>query len=95
MLDDAVLRRGPRIESSDTVVRFLVIPPERTELVRLKLARSPLLRARMEEDNWHILKADHLRRIHARDEADLESLEPLLGLDPEIEKQGEQLALFG
>ena len=95
MLDEAVLRRGPRIESSETLVRFLVIPPERTELVRLKLARSPLLRARMQEDNWHILKADHLRRIHARDQADLESLGPMLGLDPEIEKQGEQLALFG
>ena len=95
MLDEPVLRRGPRIESSETLVRFLVIPPERTELVRLKLARSPLLRARMEEDNWHILKADHLRRLHARDEADLESLGPMLGLDPEIEKQGEQLALFG
>ncbi len=95
MLDEAVLRRGPRIESSETLVRFLVIPPERTELVRLKLARSPLLRARMQEDNWHILKADHLRRIHARDQADLEGLGPMLGLDPEIEKQGEQLALFG
>jgi len=95
MLDEAVLRRGTRIESSETLVRFLVIPPERTELVRLKLARSPLLRARMQEDNWHILKADHLRRIHARDQADLESLGPMLGLDPEIEKQGEQLALFG
>jgi hypothetical protein len=94
MLDEPVLRRGPRIESSETLVRFLVIPPERAQLVRLKLARSPLLRARMEEDNWHILKADHLRRLHAREEADLESLGPMLGLDPEIEKQGEQLALF-
>jgi hypothetical protein len=49
----------------------------------------------MEEDNWHILKSDHLRSLYAREEADLEELGPLLGLDPEIEKQGEQLALFG
>jgi hypothetical protein len=95
MLDEAVLRRGPRIASSDNLVRFLVVPPERTELVRLKIARSPLLRERMEEDNWHILKSDHVRRLWAREDATLESLEPMLGLDPEIERQGEQLAFFG
>ena len=95
MLDEAVLRRGPRIESSDTVIRFLVIPGERTELVRLKLARSPLLRARIRDDNWHILKAENVRRLFAHEIADLNSLGPLLGLDPEIEEQGEQLALFG
>jgi len=94
MLTEPVLRRGMRIPASDTLVRFLVVPPERTELVRLKLARSPLLRRRMEEDNWHILKSDHLRSLYAREVADLEDLGPLLGLDPEIEKQGEQLALF-
>ncbi|MBA3796163.1 MAG: hypothetical protein H0X20_02900 [Chloroflexi bacterium] len=95
MLAEPVLRRGAGIPAADTMVRFLVVPPERTELVRLKLARSPLLRRRMEEDNWHILKSDHLRSLYAREEADLEELGPLLGLDPEIEKQGEQLALFG
>ncbi|MEA2621202.1 MAG: hypothetical protein QOH61_112 [Chloroflexota bacterium] len=95
MLDEPVLRRGPRIASTDNLVRFLVVPPERTELVRLKIARSPLLRERMEEDNWHILKSDHVRSLWARDDASLESLEPMLGLDPEIEQQGEQLALFG
>jgi len=95
MLAEPVLRRGASIPAADTLVRFLVVPPERTELVRLKLARSALLRRRMEEDNWHILKSDHLRSLYAREEADLEELGPLLGLDPEIEKQGEQLALFG
>ena len=44
MVTDALLRRGPRIPSDETIVRFLVIPPERVELLRLKLARSPLLR---------------------------------------------------
>ncbi len=78
--------------SRPTLVRFLVVPPERTELLRLKLARSPLLRERMEDDNWHILKSDHVRRLWAREEASLEDLEPMLGLDPEIERQAEQLA---
>ncbi|CAN5840949.1 hypothetical protein BH24CHL6_BH24CHL6_07950 [soil metagenome] len=90
----ALLQRGPRIAVDDTVVRFLVIPPERAELLRLKLARSPLLRAAVENDNWHILKSDHLRRLHLADEASLEMLAPLLGLDPEVERQAEQLGLF-
>jgi hypothetical protein len=95
MVTDALLRRGPRIPSGETIVRFLVIPPERVELVRLKLARSPLLRRALDEQNWHILKTDQLRRLHARDEAGLDQLAPVLGLDPEIEREAEQLPLFG
>ncbi len=95
MLSEPVLRRGRRIPSTPDLIRFIVIPPERTELVRLKLERSPILRTAMEEGNWHILKSDHLRRLHARETADLADLQPLLGLDPEIEHQGKQLALFG
>jgi hypothetical protein len=95
MLDEAVVRRGGRIPTTDTLVRFLVIPPERTELVRLKLSRSPVLRARFEEDNWHVVKSDHLVRLLARADASLDDLGPLLGLDPAIERAGSQLALFG
>jgi hypothetical protein len=95
MITDALLRRGPRIPADETIVRFLVIPPERVDLVRLKMARSALLRKAMEEQNCHILKADHLRRLHAREDADLEFLGPVLGLDPEIEREAEQLPLFG
>jgi len=94
MVDEPMIRRGPRIPSVETLVRFLVIPQERTELVRLKLARSPLLRRRMRDDNWHILKSSHLRRLYARESADLDALGPLLGLDPEIERKAEQLPLF-
>jgi hypothetical protein len=95
MLTDALLRRGSRIPPDDKVVRFLVVPSERTELVRFKLARSPLLHKALDEQNWHILKSDHLRRLAAREEAGLDQLAPMLGLDPEIERQAEQLALFG
>jgi hypothetical protein len=94
IVTEALLRRGPRIPPDETIVRFLVLPPERAELLRLKLARSPLLRAAIENDNWHILKSDHLRRLHLADEASLELLEPLLGLDPAVERQAEQLGLF-
>ena len=94
MLGEPLLRRHARIPSDERIVRFLVIAPERTELVRYKLARSPLLRAALDDGPWHILKSDHLRRFLERDELDLDALEPLLGLDPLVERSGDQLPLF-
>jgi hypothetical protein len=94
MLGEPVLQRGPRIPTSDSVVRFLVIPRERVDLVRFKLDRSPILRARMEQDNWHVLRADHVRLLYDQEEVSLDDLSPLLGLDPELDRHGEQLALF-
>jgi hypothetical protein len=94
MLGEPVLRRHAHIPSDERIVRFLVIAPERTELVRYKLARSPLLRAALDDGPWHILKSDHLRRFLERDELDLDALEPLLGLDPLVERSGDQLPLF-
>ena len=61
MLAEPILRRHGRIPQDERLVRFLVVPPERTELVRHKIERSPLLRAALEEGNWHILKWNHLR----------------------------------
>ena len=79
------------------MVRFLVIPPERTELVRFKLDRSALLRKAFVDGNWHILKWNHLLTYAARGgpEPSLADLEPYLGLDPVAETVGEQLPLFG
>ena len=95
MLGEPLLRKHAKIAPDDRIVRFLVIPPERTELVRYKLARSPLLRAALDEGSWHILKSDHLRRFLGADVPDLADLEPLLGLDPAIERSSEQLPMFG
>ena len=69
--------------------------PSGSSSLRLKLDRSPLLRRALDDQNWHILKSDHLRRLHGREEAHLDQLAPLLGLDPEIEREAEQLPLFG
>jgi hypothetical protein len=93
-LDEAVLRRGPRIETTDSLVRFIVVADERVPLLRLRLARSPVLRARLEQDNWHILKWSHVRRLHAARQVSLAALGPLLGLDPEVERGGDQMAMF-
>jgi hypothetical protein len=95
MLAEPVLRRHARIPSQDNLVRFLVIAPERTELVRYKLERSPLLRQAVDAGNWHIIKANHLRTWAAHEELSVAELEPYIGIDPLIERSGEQMPLFG
>ena len=57
--------------------------------------RSPWLREEMERQNWHVLKWQHLDTLAAREGARMEWLEPVLGLDPLIERGGEQLTMFG
>ena len=95
MLGEPVLKRGTRIETAENQVRFLVLPSERTDLVKLKLERSPWLRDELKRQNWHFLKWKHLRALIDRGVADLASLEPMLGLDPLVERGGEQLTIFG
>jgi hypothetical protein len=93
-LEEPVLVRGPSIDTTESLVRFLVIPDERTELVRLRIARSPVLERHLRADNWHILKWSHVRRLHASGRTDLAALSPLVGLDPAIEQGEDQMAMF-
>lgn len=95
MLAEPILRRHARIPGDDGTVRFLVVAPERTELIRHKLERSPLLRAALVEGNWHLLKWSHLRTFAGAEAPMLDGLEPFLGLDPIVERGGEQLPMFG
>ncbi len=95
MLGDTVLRRHARMPPDERVVRFVVILPERADLVRHKLERSPILRRELDTAGWHLLKADHLREWATRESVSLADLEPMLGIDPAIERTGDQLALFG
>ena len=95
MLGEPILRRGMRIDPADDQVRLLLIPAERTELLRRKMARSPWLRGELARQNWHVLKWQHLDTLASREAIRLEWLEPLLGLDPLIERGGEQLTMFG
>ena len=95
MLGDTVTRRHARMPPDERIVRFLVVLPERAELVRHKLERSPLLRADLEAGDWHIVKANHLRDWASHEEVALADMEGILGLDPAIERTGDQLALFG
>jgi hypothetical protein len=94
MLGETLLRRHARIPADDSLIRFLVVAPERTELIRHKLERSPLLREAVERDNWHIIKWNHLTAFLGRETPTLGDLEPYLGLDPVVERSGEQMPLF-
>ncbi len=94
MLGDLLLRRHARIPQEDGIVRFLVLAPERRELLRHKLEAAPLLRGAFEAGNWHVLLWPHLRAWLEREPLDLAALEPYLGLDPLVERQAEQLGLF-
>ncbi len=87
--------RDRQIEPTDQQARFCVFPAERTELLRLKLDRSPWLRAEVERQNWHFLKWQHLEALAAGTARASNRLEPVLGLDPLIERGGEQLTMFG
>ena len=95
MLGDPILVRHARFPVDERVVRILVIPPERAELVKFKLGRSAVLRIAVKERNWHFLKWNHLAAFAARPEPSLDDLEPYVGLDAPADTQGEQLALFG
>ena len=95
MVGETVLRRYARVPVEERLVRIMVVLPERAELVRHKLERSPLLRSGLEEGGWHLVKANHLRDWAERESVSLADLEALLGLDPTVERTGDQLPLFG
>ena len=92
-VDEPIVERVADLR--DRVGRFLVVAPERAELVRYKLARSPLLRTALESGNWHFVKWNQLGSFLGRDPLRLDDLEPYLGLDPAVERAADQLALFG
>ena len=93
MLGEPVLRRGRGILPDERIIRFLVLAPERVDLLRGKLERSPVLRAAMDRFNWHILRTDALRHFADRPELRLGDLEPYVGLDPAADRH-DQLPLF-
>jgi hypothetical protein len=94
MLGETLLRRHAQIPPDDALIRFLVVAPERADLVRYKLDRSPLLRAALDAGTWHVVRSDQLRAFLARDPLDLADLEPYLGLHPTAERRAEQMPLF-
>ena len=70
-------------------------PPSAESCSRSSSSARPWLQAEIERQNWHVLKWQHLDTLSARAGARIEWLEPVLGLDPLIERGGEQLTMFG
>jgi hypothetical protein len=91
MLSEPVLRRHARIPADERTVRFLVVVPERTELIRHKLERSPVLRCAGRRRLAHLKSTTC---AFAASRMDRSRSQAFLGLDPLVERSGEQLPLF-
>ncbi|MEO5918416.1 MAG: hypothetical protein ABIQ17_02535, partial [Candidatus Limnocylindrales bacterium] len=94
MLGEVLLRRHSRIAADGRLVRFLAVAPERADLIRHKLEASPILSTAIEADNWHIVLWPHLISWLTSEPLDLAGLERYLGLEPAVERRGQQLGLF-
>ena len=95
MLGEPVLRRGRRIPADERIVRFVVLAPERVELVRREaraIGRAPGGVA--EAGNWHILRTDALRRFAALPSPSLGDLRAVPRPRPGGGSAGHQLPLF-
>ena len=91
-LHRSVVALGEAIPDDDRVFRFVAIADERRPLVELKLRRSPAIADLVRRRGWRFVKWEPLRRWATRPEVALEGLEAVLGLDPEVEQMGQQLA---
>ncbi|TMG52625.1 MAG: hypothetical protein E6H91_01450 [Chloroflexi bacterium] len=83
---------GEAIPDEDRVFRFLAIADERRPLAEFKLRRSPALADLVRRRGWRFVKWAPLRRWATKPDVALDLLEPVLGLSPEVEQMGHQLA---
>ena len=60
--------------------------------VEFKLRRSPAIADLVRRRGWRFVKWEPLRRWATRPEAALDGLEAVLGLSPDVEQMGQQLA---
>jgi hypothetical protein len=73
---------------------YMVIPGGRAALVSYKLAHNPLWQRIVDEENWRFIKYRHVRQLVAQPDVDQYTLQTIVGLDPIVEKEQAQLALF-
>ena len=97
MLGEPLLRRHARIPPDESLVRFLVIAPERTELVRYKLERSPLLRAALDDGRLahHQVRTTCARFLAARAARPGRPRAATRARPGRSSARGEQMPLFG
>jgi hypothetical protein len=91
-LHRSVVTLGEAVPDEDHVFRFLAIADERRPLAEFKLRRAPGIADLVRRRGWRFVKWGPLRGWATRPDVALDLLEPVLGLSPEVEQMGQQLA---
>jgi hypothetical protein len=91
-LHQVLVTLGESIPDTERVFRFLVVPEERRDLIRLKFQRAPTLAGVAQARAWRLVKYAPLRAFAMQEQVDLNGLEPIIGLEPPVEQGGHQMA---
>jgi hypothetical protein len=91
-LHRSVIALGEAVPDEDRVFRFLAIADERRGLAEFKLRRAAATAEVVRRRGWRFVKWGPLRSWATRPDVALDLLEPVLGLSPEVEQTGQQLA---
>jgi hypothetical protein len=90
-LHPTLVTLGEAIPDAERLFRFLVVPEERRDLIRLKFQRAPVLAGVAQQRGWRLVKYAPLRAFALQEQVDLNGLEPILGLEPVVEQASHQL----
>jgi len=91
-LHRSVMALGEAVPDEDRVFRFFAIADERRALAEFKLRRAAGTADVVRRRGWRFVKWGPLRSWATRPDVALDLLEPVLGLSPEVEQTGQQLA---
>ena len=91
-LHRSVMALGEAVPDEDRVFRFFAIADERRGLAEFKLRRAAGIADVVRRRGWRFVKWGPLRSWATRPDVALDLLEPVLGLSPEVEQTGQQLA---
>jgi hypothetical protein len=91
-LHRSVVALGEAVPDEDRVFRFFAIADERRALAEFKLRRAAGTAEVVRKRGWRFVKWGPLRSWATRPDVALDLLEPVLGLSPEVEQTGQQLA---
>ena len=91
-LHRSVIALGEAVPDEDRVFRFFAIADERRPLAEFKLRRAAGTADVVRRRGWRFVKWGPLRSWATRQDVALDLLEPVLGLSPEVEQTGQQLA---
>jgi hypothetical protein len=91
-LHRSVVALGEAVPDEDRVFRFFAIADERRGLAEFKLRRAAGTAEVVRRRGWRFVKWGPLRSWATRPDVALDLLEPVLGLSPEVEQTGQQLA---